>query len=1082
MHLRGFESSTFDVEGRDGSVEVEREGSSSQRKRPRAKGPLHRYFTPNPEDVVKGGNGGKQQTINAVVRKELRDKACQYIARWFYDAGIPFHAANYDSFKIVVEAIGQFGPGMQPPSMYELRVPLLKQEVKEVEEHVNDHKKEWAEKGCSILSDGWRDSVVQKDIINFMVNSPKGSIFVKSMDVSNVSKDANLLFGILDKMVDEVGETNVVQVITDNASAYVKVGKMLEATRKHLYWTPCAAHCIDLMLEDIGKQIPRARDYSICDIFYHSSSISQQKNNLRRMVTSQEWMESKWSKEAKGKAVHSYFLQETFWRNIAYALKLTGPLVSVLRLVDGEKRPAMGYIYEAIDRAKETIAKSFPNQEELYQKTFEIIDRRWEHQLHRPLHAAGHYLNPSIFYDDMQRIESSEWWATYGASAPNLQKFAVRVLSLTCSATSCERNWGVFQHLHTKKRNRLAQERLNDMVYVKFNRSLQHRKGTHDPIDLEDIDESNEWLMGRMENDEDEEDDLVFLDDDLTWGAVDRASGANEASYFTRRSTRGDNDGAGSSRIDKGKTPILVDEDDEVEEDIGVGRINDDEGDGDTLGFDDADLEDIYPRRGQYVADPLRSMGVKVDVPEFDGKAQPDDFIDWLSTVERVFDLKDIPDNYKRAQEGRSKVETWSKMKKLLCEKFLPVNHRQESFLEYHSLSQRTSTVEEFITEFDRLRMRCGFEEPEEQIIARFLGALRPEISDIVQLQPYWTYNDVCSLALKVEKQAKAKAKSVQYKPNINRNNTFRSPTEFSPNSGSKLSPIKAEASRGSNTSSTAPIKLNRCFKCQGIGHFARDCPNQQLITLTEDTPPTYDTDNAEGEETECEIVYPDQGEALVSQRVLSVTPATNSDDTLWLRNNIFRTKCTAKGKVCSLIIDGGSCENMVASSMVEKLALSVEPHPEPYQLTWLKKGNIVKVNQRCLVQFSIGNRYSDKVWCEVIPMDACHVLLGRPWQYDRRTTHDGFKNTYSFRKDGTNITLAPLDSRGTGTEALILTKSAFLDFNRHTSPPFLYALMIAEQNSLHEKTPVEVQSLIDEFKDIFPDEIPPGLPLMREI
>ncbi|KAJ9553070.1 hypothetical protein OSB04_017115, partial [Centaurea solstitialis] len=612
MHLRGFESSTFDVGGGDGSVEVEGEGGSLKGKGQEQKVPYIGTSLLIQKMLSKKEKEGSNKL-------SMPDKACQYIARWFYDAGIPFHAANYDSFKVAVEAIRQFGPGMQPPSMYELRVPLLKQEVKEVEEHVNDHKKEWAEKGCSFLSDGWRDSVVQKDIINFMVNSPKGSIFVKSMDVSNVSKDANLLFGILDKMVDEVGETNVVQVITDNTSAYVKAGKMLEATRKHLYWTPCAAHCIDLMLEDIGKQIPRVKSclkkamsangyiYTYVGLFtnqrnLHRPAITRfatsfitllqfhkQKNNLRRMVTSQEWMESKWSKEAKGKAVHSYFLQETFWRNIAYALKLTGPLVSVLRLVDGEKRPAMGYIYEAMDRAKESIAKSFPNQEELYQKTFEIIDRRWEHQLHRPLHAAGHYLNPSIFYDDMQRIESceeimdglqsciervspsvqvedqtirelnkyknaegmfgkssairqskqmapAEWWATYGALAPNLQKFA----------------------LHTKKRNRLAQERLNDMVYVKFNRSLQHRKGIHDPIDLEDIDESNEWLMGRTENEEDEEDDLVFLDDDLTWGSVDRASGANEASYFTRRSTRGDNDGAGSSRIDKGKHPFLL--------------------------------------------------------------------------------------------------------------------------------------------------------------------------------------------------------------------------------------------------------------------------------------------------------------------------------------------------------------------------------------------------------------------------------------------------------------------------------------------------------------------------------------------
>ena len=193
------------------------------------------------------------------------------------------------------------------------------------------------------------------------------------------------------------------------------------------------------------------------------------------------------------------------------------------------------------------------------------------------------------------------------------------------------------------------------------------------------------------------------------------------------------------------------------------------------------------PRRGPYGGhheiDPLRNMGVKIDIPEFDGKTHPDYFIDWLNTVERVFDLKDIPDNYKvklvaiklrknaslwwehlkkkRMQEGRSKVETWAKMKKLLLDKFLPVNHRQESFLEYHNLAQRNTHVEDFIAEFERLRMRCGADEPEEQIIARFFGALRPDISDIVQLQPYWTFTDVCGLALKVERKHKNKNKIV---------------------------------------------------------------------------------------------------------------------------------------------------------------------------------------------------------------------------------------------------------------------------------------------------------------------------------
>lgn len=127
------------------------------------------------------------------------------------------------------------------------------------------------------------------------------------------------------------------------------------------------------------------------------------------------------------------------------------------------------------------------------------------------------------------------------------------------------------------------------MVYIKFNRSLRRRKRNVDPIALDDIDECNEWLMGRMENDEDEE-DLVFFDDDLTWDAVGRASGANEPSHFTRGSRRGGDDGVGPSRNDKGKRPALVDED-EMEEDIGV--TDDDEEDGDVLGFDDGDLGDI---------------------------------------------------------------------------------------------------------------------------------------------------------------------------------------------------------------------------------------------------------------------------------------------------------------------------------------------------------------------------------------------------------------------------------------------------------------------------------------------------------
>jgi hypothetical protein len=68
-----------------------------------------------------------------------------------------------------------------------------------------------------------------------------------------------------------------------------------------------------------------------------------------------------------------------------------------------------------------------------------------------------------------------EWWLTYGCSAPNLQKLAIRVLSQTCSASGCERNWSLFEHIHSKKRNRLEHQVMNDMAYVQCNSRLQQK-------------------------------------------------------------------------------------------------------------------------------------------------------------------------------------------------------------------------------------------------------------------------------------------------------------------------------------------------------------------------------------------------------------------------------------------------------------------------------------------------------------------------------------------------------------------------------------------------------------------------------
>ena len=100
-------------------------------------------------------------------------------------------------------------------------------------------------------------------------------------------------------------------------------------------------------------------------------------------------------------------------------------------------------------------------------------------------------------------------------------------------------------------------------------------------------------------------------------------------------------------------------------------------------------------------------------------------------------------------------------------------------------------------------------------------------------------------------------------------------------------------------------------------------------------------------------------------------------------QKNIFHTRCMIDNKLYSMIINGDSCTNVVNIGLVDKLRLKTTKHSRPYGLQWLNNSGDIKVTRQALISFSIRHYY-DEVLCNVVPMHASHILLGRPWQYDR--------------------------------------------------------------------------------------------------
>lgn len=527
------------------------------------------------------------ENIQPIVKEEAKDEitlhAARCIGRFFFDAGIDTTNINLPSFQAMINAVIGCGSGYKTPGLDELKGVILHHELKEVVEHVEHVKRSWGRTGCSILLDGWTDQR-GRSFVSFLVSCPAGTIFLRSVDASDAVEDAGALSSLISDVIEEVGVENVVQVVAHESSALIEeAGKRIMERYRSIFWTLCAEYCINMilqkiqMLDSVKKVLDDAKAISR---FIHSNPLTLshlrtyigagslvRMSNLKSVIpfitlknmlshreilvslfNSPEWNASDLASKWRGKCISKMVKDSSFWAAVDEVLKATTPLLGILDEISRKDTSPMGVLYNSLDCAKEEIKENLGGEEARYSLYWALVDDVWNNYLHSPLHSAGYYLNPMLFYssdfyldaevttgvvycmvkmskdpeeqeqmviqldkyrqaegefsgeeavDGREKVSPDVWWSAHGGRCAELQRIAVKILSQTCSGASRYMlKKAISEKMHAEVRDVTEQQRFRDLEFVHYNRHLWHPLPTCPELEFYPADETmNEWIV-----------------------------------------------------------------------------------------------------------------------------------------------------------------------------------------------------------------------------------------------------------------------------------------------------------------------------------------------------------------------------------------------------------------------------------------------------------------------------------------------------------------------------------------------------------------------------------------------------------
>ncbi|XP_025634496.1 uncharacterized protein [Arachis hypogaea] len=287
-------------------------------------------------------------------------------------------------FQDMLDGVAGIGLGYKGPSYDKLRVHLLADLKRESQILVDSYRSAWKETGCTLIADGWTDQ---------RQRTPN----------------------------------NIVHVVTDNAANYVAASRLINRKYDNIYWSPCAAHCLNLILKDISSMAHisnLATRASKITVFVYNHTIF-----LSWLRETPKWREIVClgaTRSATGRAVSAIILDAKFWDDCFTVCKLVSPLIYLLRVVDADDPSSLGYVYEGMLRVEDAIKEMFRQSKTAYQPYTDIINSRWDKHLKKDLHAAAYFLNPKFFFNENYK------------EAPDVMRGLLDLVTLYCKCNNLD--------------------------------------------------------------------------------------------------------------------------------------------------------------------------------------------------------------------------------------------------------------------------------------------------------------------------------------------------------------------------------------------------------------------------------------------------------------------------------------------------------------------------------------------------------------------------------------------------------------------------------------------------------------------